>query len=347
MSDDILRFGIIGSGMIAEYHIKAIAAAKGARAVASYSIGPNAAEFAAQNGLKAYDSLAALLTDPQVNAVTIATPSGLHGEAAIAAAKAGKHVLCEKPIEITPARARAIVDACARNGVILAPVFQSRYGAGASLIREALAAGRFGRVLLVSARIRWLRTQAYYDSADWRGTWEIDGGGCLMNQSIHAIDLMTLFGGVPVEVYGYQATRTHDIPVEDTAVAVVRFQNQVMGVIEASTSCAPGFPLEVSVSGEKGTATLSAGDIGVWNFVDAHPLDAKVGELGPSLGSGGSDPRAISFGGHTAIIEDMIRALNNEPNGLVSGVEACYPVEIICGVYDSARTGKPVKLSFA
>lgn len=341
-----LRFGIIGSGMIAEFHMNAIRAAGNMRVKGSFSIGPNAVAFAEQNGITAYASLEAMLADPGIDAVTIATPSGFHGDSAVAAAKAGKHVLCEKPVEITPEKAKRVVDACVANNVILAPVFQSRYGAGARLIRKAIDAGRFGKVLLSSAKVKWFRPQSYYDAADWRGTWEVDGGGCLMNQSIHAIDLMTWFGGVPSGVFGYWATKTHDIPVEDNAVGVVRFQGGVMGVIEASTSCAPGFPLEVSLSGERGSATLSADAITTWSFADDDPLDAEVAKLGSSLGSGGSDPKGISIDGHVAVLRDMLRAVNGEKNDLVSGLEARHPIEIICGIYESAKTGCEIPLPY-
>lgn len=342
-----LCFGIIGSGMIADYHLSAIKAAENIRVKGSFSIGPNAVEFAEQNGITAYASLEAMLADPEIDAVTIATPSGYHGDAAVAAAKAGKHVLCEKPVEITPEKAKRVVDACVADKVILAPVFQSRYGVGARFIRRALDAGRFGKVLLCSAKVKWFRPQSYYDAADWRGTWEVDGGGCLMNQSIHAIDLMTWFGGVPAGVFGYWATRTHDIPVEDNAVGVVRFQGGVMGVIEASTSCAPGFPLEVSVSGERGTATLSADAVTAWNFVDDDPLDAEVAKLGSSsFGSGGSDPKGIRIDGHVAVLRDMLRAVKGEKNDLVSGLEARYPIEIICGIYESAKIGCEIPLPY-
>jgi predicted dehydrogenase len=345
MSD--LCFGIIGSGMAAEFHVKAIRAAGGMRAKGVFSTSAKAGDFARHNDLARYESLDAMLADPDITAVTIATPSGFHGDPAVAAARAGRHVLCEKPLEITPAKAMRIVDACAENGVILAPVFQLRYGAGARLIRKALDAGRFGKLLLSSAKIRWFRPQSYYDSAGWRGTWELDGGGCLMNQAIHAIDLMTWFGGVPADVFGRWATRTHDIPVEDVAVGLVRFGDGVMGVIEASTSCAPGLPLEVCVSGERGTATLCADALTVWSFVDEDPLDAEAAarpDPGGSGSDGGSDPRGIGLDGYIALLRDMAKAVNGEANTLVSGQAAIYPIEIICGIYASARTNRPVAL---
>lgn len=346
--NDSLRFGIIGTGTIAEFHAKAIKAVPGASLIGVCgSTLERALPFAAQNGGQAYASLAEMLADPRINAVAIATPSGLHGEAAIMAAKAGKHVLCEKPLDITPWKAREIVTACRDNRVILAPVFQSRYGAGARLIREALDGGRFGKLLFSTTRIKWFRSQAYYDSAPWRGTWELDGGGCLINQAIHAIDLMLWFGGIPNEVYGHYATRSHDIAVEDNAAAMARFASGAFGVIEASTSCEPGLPLEVSVTGEKGTATLTGDIITTWAFCDEHPLDARARAPAPSqLGSGGSDPKAISTAGHEARVSDMIKAARGEENGLIDGLEACYPIDLIHGLYQSHRTGKPVALPY-
>jgi predicted dehydrogenase len=286
-----------------------------------------------------------MLADAEINAVAVASPSGCHAENSIAAARAGKHVMCEKPIETTPERAQSIIDACGKAGVVLAPIFQYRYGAGAALIEEAIRTGRFGRLLFSSARIKWFRPQSYYDSGAWRGTREFDGGGCLMNQSIHAIDLMLRFGGVPAEVYGAAAAMTHDIEVEDTAAAVVRFAGGALGVIESSTSCEPGFPLEVSVSGERGTATLAGDAISVWAFRDREPLDEKAAAAASgSLGDGSKDPKSINVAGHIKVIENMLRAIRGDSAGLVNPVEARYPIDVICGVYESARLGRPVPL---
>ncbi|MDR1535757.1 MAG: Gfo/Idh/MocA family oxidoreductase [Planctomycetota bacterium] len=344
MSED-LRFGIIGAGMIAEYHAQAMRAVPGVRPEGVFGVIPEQMEaFARKHQIKAYPSLEAMLADPGINAVSIATPSGHHGENSLAAARAGKHVMCEKPLEITPARAQDIIDACRTAGVILAPVFQYRYGEGAKLIREALAAGRFGRVLLSSARVKWFRPQSYYDSGAWRGTWELDGGGCLMNQSIHAIDLMIHFGGVPSEVYGAVATLTHKIEVEDNAVALVKFADGVAGTIESSTSCEPGFPPEVQVSGEKGTATLAGDRLVGWNFGDRHPLDGRVATLSTGMGDGGKDPKAISITGHIQVIEGLLGAVRGDRSGLVDPLEARYPLDVICGIYESARLGRPVPL---
>jgi predicted dehydrogenase len=345
MSEE-LRFGIVGAGMIAEYHIQAMKAVAGVRPVGVFGPTTERREAVARKyGIRSYASLNAMLADPEINAVAVASPSGRHAENSIAAARAGKHVMCEKPLETTPARSQSILDACSKAGVILAPIFQYRYGAGAALIEEAIRTGRFGRLLFSSARIKWFRPQSYYDSGAWRGTWELDGGGCLMNQSIHAIDLMIHFGGVPAEVYGIAATMTHAIEVEDAAAAVVRFAGGTLGVIESSTSCEPGFPLEVSVSGERGTATLTGDAISAWTFADREPLDEKVASAAATgMGDGSKDPKSINVAGHIKVIENMLRAARGDSSGLVNPLEARYPIDVICGIYESARVGRPIPL---
>ena len=326
-----VRYGIIGAGTIANFHAKAISAVENAQLTAVCdSDGPRAEEFAREFGIAPYSDLDMFLREAPIDAVTIATPTGLHADVAIPAARAGKHVLCEKPLDVTPEKSRAIVNACRENRVILLPVFQSRFSTGAITMKRAIETGRFGRILFVSGSIRWWRSQAYYDSGAWRGTWALDGGGCLMNQSIHTIDLMIHFGGIPQQVFGYTSTRTHDIEVEDNACAVVRFSNGAMGVIEASTSCAPGFPLRIEVSGERGTATIEGDRIVGWNFTDSDPGDQAIlsGTEERSLGSGASDPKAISVEGHRLQIADLTQAILNASAPAIDGAEAILPVEL-------------------
>ncbi|MDR0439816.1 MAG: Gfo/Idh/MocA family oxidoreductase [Candidatus Accumulibacter sp.] len=339
-----VRFGIIGAGMIANFHAQAIGAVGDAQLTAVCdSDASRADEFAGKHGIAAWTDLDAFLAQAPIDAVTIATPTGLHGDVAIPAARAGKHILCEKPLDTTPEKARAIVDACRENRVILAPVFQNRFGVGAMGIKRAIDAGRFGRLLFVSGHIKWWRSQAYYDSGAWRGTWALDGGGCLMNQSIHTIDLMIHFAGAPERVFGYTATRTHQIEVEDNACAAVHFRNGALGVIEASTSCAPGFPLRIEVAGERGSAAIEGDRIVAWNFADDDPGDAAILagiDQGGSLGSGASDPKAISVEGHRLQIADLTRAILTESAPAIDGAEAILPVELICGIYASMKSGQ-------
>ncbi len=343
-----IRFGIIGAGSISTFHARAITDAPGAELVSVMS--PRQAsldKFTADFPVRTYTDLAAFLADPELDAVTIATPTGKHLEVAAPAARAGKHVMCEKPLETTPERAQQVIDVCRENKVVLAPVFQFRYSPAARLIKKALNAGRFGKLLMANARIKWFRPQSYYDSGAWRGTWGLDGGGCLMNQSIHAIDLLLHFGGRPVEVYGYTSTAAHErIKVEDNAVAALRFDNGAFGVIESSTACAPGWPLEVEVSGVRGTAAMRGETIIKWDFTDEDPVDAEAQELMkvPADVGGASDPKAISVRGHTLSVEDMVNAIRTGKGNIIDPLEAKLPIELICGIYDAVKTGKPTKL---
>ena len=218
-------FGIIGCGMIAKFHARAIADIRGAKLVACFDSFPAAADrLAAETGCRAYHKLDEMLADPEVDVVTIGTPSGAHMEPAVAAARAGKHVIVEKPLEITLARCDQIIDACQkdkRQAVDDLPVAIPRFEPGDE---AGLDAGRFGRLTMGDAYVKWFRPQAYYDSGAWRGTWKLDGGGALMNQAIHSVDLLSWFMGPAVEIRAQTATLAHErIAVEDTAVATIRF----------------------------------------------------------------------------------------------------------------------------
>ncbi|MDR0380132.1 MAG: Gfo/Idh/MocA family oxidoreductase [Candidatus Accumulibacter sp.] len=345
MAQRKVRYGIIGAGMIANFHAKAIGAVEDAQLTAVCGNDPARAEaFARKHGIAFYNRFDMFLERAPIDAVTIATPTGLHADVAIPAARAGKHVLCEKPLDATPEKSWSIVEACRENGVILAPIFQFRFGAGAMKMKRAIDAGRFGRILFVSGHIKWWRSQEYYDSGAWRGTRALGGGGCLMNQSIHTIDLMIHFAGAPEQVFGYTATRTHAIEVEDNACAAIRFRNGALGVIEASVSCAPGFPLRIEVSGERGSAAIEGDSIVEWRFVDSDPGDAEIlADIGKGgqLGNGASDPKAIDVEGHRLQIADLTRAILTASAPAIDGGEAVLPVELICGIYDSMKTGKP------
>ena len=189
-------FGIIGCGMIANFHAKAIADISGAKLVGCQSRRLESAQkLADQYGATAYDDIGEMLADPKIDIVTICTPSGAHMEPALAAAKAGKHLIIEKPLEVTLKRCDKIIAACHKHGVTLSTIFPSRFHKASQLLKKAIDKGRFGTLTLGDAYVKWYRTQEYYDSGQWRGTWELDGGGALMNQAIHSIDLLTWFMG--------------------------------------------------------------------------------------------------------------------------------------------------------
>ncbi len=226
-----IGFGIVGCGMISHFHARAIADVPGAKLVACFDAAAAAAErLAAAAGCRAYSSLPAMLADPAIDVVTIATPSGAHCEPAVAAAEAGKHVVVEKPLEITLGRCDRIIAACARSGVVLSTVFPSRFHAASVQLKRAVEQGRFGRLTVGDAYVKWFRSQEYYDSGAWRGTWELDGGGALMNQAIHSVDLLTWLMGPVVEVRAAAGLLAHErIAVEDVAVAAVALRQRGLG----------------------------------------------------------------------------------------------------------------------
>ena len=261
-------FGIIGCGMISSFHAKAIASVRGAKLVACYDALPAAAErLAKQTGCRPYSDLGQMLEDPAIEVVTIATPSGAHLEPAVAAAEAGKHVIVEKPLEITLKRCDAILAAARKSKVQVATIFPSRFHASSVEIKRAIEAERFGRITLGDAYVKWYRPQKYYDSGAWRGTWQLDGGGALMNQAVHSVDLLTWLLGPVAEVTARWGLLAHErIAVEDTVVATLRFASGALGVLEATTAAYPGYLKRIEVHGSEGSAVMEEEDIVKWDF---------------------------------------------------------------------------------
>jgi UDP-N-acetyl-2-amino-2-deoxyglucuronate dehydrogenase len=345
-------FGIVGCGMIARFHAQAIAELERGRLVACHSRSPEPTEaFAAHWKCRAYHDLAAMLADPEVDVVTICTPSGAHLEPAVAAAQAGKHVVVEKPLEVTLARCDKLIETCKKNRVKLATIFPSRFHRASREMKGAVDAGRFGRITLAEAYVKWFRTQAYYDSGAWRGTWKLDGGGALMNQAIHSIDLLTWMAGPVVEIRAQVATLAHErIAVEDTAVATLRFQSGALGVIEATTAAWPGYLKRIEVHGSTGSAAMEEEDVVQWDFEKTIRSDAAVrkrmGER-TSTGGGAANPAAIGHHGHREQLADFLAAIDENRPPAIDGAEGRRAVEIILGIYQAAETGRPVSLPLA
>ena len=342
-------FGIIGCGMIANFHSKAVEDIRGAKVTACFDMVPAAADrLAKQVGCKPYHDLDAMLADPDVDVVSICSPSGAHMEPAIAAAKAGKHVIVEKPLEITLKRCDKIIDACNKAGVTLATIFPSRFHESSQLLKRAVDRGRFGRLTMGDAYVKWYRTQEYYDSGAWRGTWGLDGGGALMNQAIHSVDLLIWLMGPASEITAHTATLAHErIEVEDVAVATVRFENGAIGVIEATTAAFPGALKRIEIHGSAGSAVLEEEDITTWDFAkktsaDEALLQRMAGKT--QTGGGAADPAAIGHHGHTAMFKDVLKAIKKGTKPLVDGPEGRRSVEVILAVYKAAETGKAVSL---
>ncbi|WP_149499122.1 Gfo/Idh/MocA family protein [Roseiconus lacunae] len=344
-----IGIGIVGCGMIANFHARAIKDAAGAHLVGATARRPEQVEtFAGEHDCRGFASLEEMLADESINAISICTPSGLHLDPAIAAAKAGKHVIVEKPLEITTERCDAIIDACKENGVRLTVTFQSRFHQSSQLMKKAVEDGRFGKITMGDAYVKWYRSQEYYDSGQWRGTWELDGGGALMNQAIHSVDLLLWLMGPVEQISAMTATMTHErIEVEDVAVATLKFKNGALGVIEATTTAYPGALKRIEISGNEGSAILEEEDIKFWQFANETDEDARIRKemAGKTeTGGGAADPAAIGHHGHTMLFEEAVSAINENRPSILDGHEGRRSVEVICGIYESAKTGKIVML---
>ncbi|MEY3950129.1 MAG: 1,5-anhydro-D-fructose reductase, partial [Verrucomicrobiota bacterium] len=353
MSQRPLGFGIWGTGMIAEFHAKALAEIAGVKLVAAYNRSPaKGRDFAAKHGITFAETPEALLADPAVDIVCLCTPSGDHLAPALACAKAGKHVVVEKPLEVTLARCDELTAACAKAGVTVAGILPRRFGAGAVALKAALDAGRFGKLTMAGALIPWWRTQAYYDSAAWRGTFALDGGGAVMNQGIHTVDLLLWFLGAPKKVSATAGLVAHaGIEVEDIATGWIEFANGCRATLASSTACwsATGFPAEIRIHGTTGAAVLRDDKLTAFEFEKALPADASVvASATEGGGAGANDPKAIGHAWHRANLEEAVAAIRAGKQPAVNGAEGRKAVELILALYQSAQAGgAPVELPLA
>ena len=342
-------FGIIGLGLIADFHAKAIQAMDKGELVACYSRNRAKADaFGGKYTCAGYADLQEFLAHPGLDCVTICTPSGYHLEPALEAANAGKHLIIEKPLEITLERCDQIIEVCEHNNVKLAGVFQSRFSEVAGVLKNTLEAGRFGQLVLGDAYVKWYRSQKYYDEGGWHGTWKLDGGGALINQSIHAIDLLQWLMGPVEAVSAFAGTRGHErIEVEDVSVAALHFKNGALGVIEGSTAVFPGFLKRIEISGTQGSAILEEEQLKAWTFSEERAEDREILEqfaAQPEIGGGAADQGAINFQGHQRQFEDLVEAIETGRPPRIDGREARKAVEIVLAIYQSAREGRKITL---
>ena len=342
----MVRFGIIGAGGIAATHAEAISKLDRAELVMVCDTVPERAAKLAEKYHCRYGTPEELIRSADIDAVTIATPSGLHAAGAVPAAQSGKHVFCEKPLDVTEEKASAIIEACQKNHVRLMAVLPVRFTNAAQTMYRAVQQGRFGDMVLAGASIRWFRPPEYYASGAWRGTWELDGGGALMNQGIHTVDLLLYFNGAVRNLNARVANRLHKtIEVEDTVCASLLFANGSLGYLEASTACAPGMPNRIELSGTEGSATLEGDKITRWDFKTAQPEDeAILAALGKSEGlhSGSASHLVSNCEGHRRQLEDFIRAIEDGVPVSCTGEDGLRAVRVICGVYRSAKNGTNV-----
>lgn len=346
-----IGFGIVGVGMIAAYHARAIKAAAAEHNLQLLGVAGLEADsvrrFADEHRVPFHTTdLDALLAQPGLQVVCIATPSGAHLDPAFKAIAAGKHVIIEKPIEITPERADILIAAAREAGVQISAIFQARYGFGARLVKETLERGRMGRLSLCSAYVKWHRKAEYYRG--WKGTLSLDGGGAVMNQAIHAVNLLHWFGGMPTEVFGRTTRVVHQgIEAEDTACANFRFPCGALGVLEATTAAWPGWERRIELCGEFGSVALEDDRIVRWDFVTEEPEDAAIRArfAQQEAASGAGAPDQINFEGHRRQIVEMADSLRTGRPLPTDVAEARNTVALVCALYESARTGQPVAIN--
>src|SRR5690242_10411562 len=349
MSERTVGFAIVGAGVIAPFHARAISELPNARLVGFVDLQEErAAALGTTFAVDHSTDLDAFLERPDVDAVCVCVPSGLHAEVGVRAAQAGKHLVVEKPIDVTLAAADRLIEAARAAGVALTVISQHRFDPGLIELKRLLGDGALGRLVLAEASTKWYRTQAYYDSAAWRGTWAMDGGS-LMNQGIHYVDLLRWCMGPVTEVTAVCATQAHQVEVEDTALAIVRFGSGAVGTILSSTAAYPGFPQRLEITGTDGTVIVDDGRI-VRRAFGAQPTAGTPADgAGPDAGTTGAaaDPAAIEVASHAAQIADLLAAVEEGRAPAVDGRAGRDALEIVRAVYESARTGASVRLTGA
>ncbi|MBX3228101.1 MAG: Gfo/Idh/MocA family oxidoreductase [Labilithrix sp.] len=342
----MLRFALVGCGRIAERHAQLLATKQVANAmlVGVTDIVPErAAKFGAVYGVPHFTDMDEMMTSVHPDVVVVLTPSGLHAEHVIRLSRHGKAIVCEKPMALTLDDADAMIAACDHAGCKLFIVKQNRWNLPVRKLREAMDAGRFGKLVMGTIRVRWCRKQEYYDQDSWRGTWRYDGG-ILANQASHHVDLLEWLMGSVESVFAKSSTSLVNVETEDTAVAVLRFTNGALGVIEATTATRPdNLEGSVSVLGEGGTveiAGFAVNEMRHWSFVHKHPGDEEI------LKRFSVNPPNVYGFGHQAYLEHVVDCVANGAPALVDGLEGRKSLELITALYESIETGEEVRLRF-
>lgn len=337
----MVRFGLVGCGVIASLYVEAIANLKNAELTAVFDTNLiKGTEFAKKCGAVYYPALEELLAS-DIDVVCICTPSGLHASIAVQAADAGKNIVLEKPIGITAEQLDLIESHCNKNNVKLCAISQLYFSDAFQTLKKAVEEGRFGKVFLADLSMKYYRSEEYYKTGGWRGTWSMDGGGALMNQGIHGIGLLLELLGPIKSVTAMTRTFVHSIEVEDTAVAIVEFNSGIVGNIVATTSVKPGKPRVLSIHGTKGSATLTEATITQWNIEDEDIIELENVEVSSSA----SSPTNFTSELHRRQLEDFIQAIEKGTKPKLSIKEGRMPVELILGIYKSSQTGKTVFLN--
>lgn len=351
-----LRFGILGCGVIGPQHARAITAlSDDAQLVAVADTVPERAKkLGEEYGCEYHDDIAQFLARPDLDAISICTPSGMHAEHAMDAIRAGKHVVIEKPVDVQLGVIDRLIEVQRATDRKAAVISQHRFDRATQIVHEAAQAGKFGKLTVGTAQVSWWRSQGYYDSGEWRGTWALDGGGALMNQSVHTLDLLQWVMGPITEVCAYTGLLAHErIEVEDAAVAILKFANGALGLLEATTAAYPGLTVQMKVHGDRGSAIIDNDKLKYYHSAQGEDQGSAYGSRGDKnqvseiLGqyeeqasgpTAGSDPSSLGST-HSDQILDFIRAVREGREPLVNVEEARKVVAVILAVYESARNG--------
>ncbi|MEN6565852.1 MAG: Gfo/Idh/MocA family oxidoreductase [Veillonellales bacterium] len=336
-----IRFGIIGCGSIAATHVQAIRAIPQAELIGAASRSEEKAkQFAEKWGFDYSPDVQALLSRKDIDAVTICTPSGLHGDIAIAAARAGKHVVMEKPLEITLEKADEVIRTCRECGVELGVIFQRRYAPGIMQAKQLLTDGIIGKLCFGGCYVKWYRSQEYYDSGAWRGTWKMDGGGVLMNQAIHYVDMLQYLAGPVKNLSARCGTYAHSgIEVEDQAVAHFQFTNGALGVLEATVNAYPGLAARIDIYGTQGSLVIENDELRFVKCRDGRAITGPQQVAEEPVGG-----PVVPFDLHRQQLTEIVAAFLQSRAPQVDGREGRKSLELVLAMYDSAFHKRPVEL---
>ena len=339
-----VRVGILGAGNISRTHALAARDIPGVAIAACWGRDPGkTSRLAEEFGAVACTTLDELVHHPSLDIVIIGTPSGLHADHAEHAARHGVHVLVEKPLDVTSTRADALIACCDEAGVKLGVVFQDRTASDLVWLRHAILTGALGNVFLASARVKWYRPPEYYAASAWRGTPALDGGGALINQGIHTVDLLLWLLGDVRRVSAATRTAVHHIAVEDTAVACLEFMSGALGTLEATTAAYPGFARRIEISGSAGTAVIEGDRVVSVDVRGGGPPDRPDTEANTNASP--SSPVVSDVRGHRRVIENFLQAIESGGRPLCDGRDGRRSVALVEAIYEAARTAQSVTLT--
>lgn len=335
-------FGIIGTGAIASHHAKSIQELENCHLVAVCSSTVARAKEASEKfGVQGYSNIDDFLLREDLDVVSVCTQSGKHMEPILAAAMAGKHIITEKPLEVSIERANRIISVCRSQRVKLSVIFQNRFNPGYLQLKQIVQQGSLGKLILGNAYIKWYRQEDYYNKSNWKGTLKGDGGAALINQGIHTIDLLLDVMQDVESVFGQVKTMVHDIEGEDIGIALVNFKNGAIGSIEGGTSLYPGYKERLEIFGENGSIIFEGGEIVNW---DIKGKEGSTNDLPKISSSGASDPMSVDYRLHMAQIKDMVDAIRDDREPLVNGETASKSLELILAIYESSKEKKLIEL---